>query len=68
VDSLFDRIALTIPQVKEMTGTSYGAAKNNVQKLVKYGILKELSYPANLSFLNRPKFFFATDLMELFEH
>jgi Fic family protein len=57
VDSLFERIAMTIPQVREMTGTSYTAAKKNVEKLVEYGILKELPYQ------HRP----ATELMDLFE-
>lgn len=61
VDSLFDRIAVTIPMVREMTGTSYTAAKNNVDKLVEYGILKEMG--ARL----RPRFFFATELVDIFE-
>lgn len=61
VDSLFERIAITIPIVQRMTGTSYTAASNNVNKLVEYGILKELS------FQRRPKFYFATELMEIFE-
>jgi Fic family protein len=61
VDNLFDRIAVTIPMVKELTGTSYTAAQNNVRKLVNYGILREAGGPL------RPKFFFATELMAIFE-
>ena len=62
VDSLFERIAITIPVVRDMTGTSYTAAQNNVAKLVEYGILKEAKGQV------RPKFFFATELLEIFEH
>ena len=62
VDSLFERIAITIPIVRDMTGTSYTAAQNNVRKLVEYGILKEAKGHI------RPKFFFATELLDIFEH
>lgn len=61
VDSLFEKIAITIPSVKEMTGTSYTAAKNNVEKLVEYGILKDLG------FRSRSKYYFAVELMQIFE-
>ncbi len=61
VDSLFERIAVTIPMVRDMTGTSYTAAQNNVRKLVDYGILREARGSV------RPKFYFATDLLEIFE-
>lgn len=61
VDSLFERIAITVPAVQQMTGTSYTAAMNNVRKLKEYGILEE--FP----FQRRPKFYFATELIKIFE-
>lgn len=61
VGSLFERIAVTVPQVQAMTGTSYTAAQNNVNKLVDYGILKVLNSR------QRPKFYFATELIDIFE-
>jgi len=62
VDSLFESIVTTVPIVRQMTGTSYTAALNNVKKLVKYDILK----PAYVS-THRPKYYFATELINLFE-
>ena len=61
IDSLFERIAITIPKVRDMTGTSYTAAQNNVNKLVDYGIVTARPWPI------RPKFYFATELVEIFE-
>jgi Fic family protein len=61
VDSLLDKLIVTVPQVRDMTNTSYTAAQHNVQKLIEYGILKEAEYSM------RPKFYFATELMEIFE-
>jgi Uncharacterized conserved protein len=61
IDMLFERIAVTVPQVRDATGTSYTAAQNNVDKLVEYGILKEIGVN------RRPKFYFATELMDIFE-
>lgn len=61
VDNLFERIAVTIPQVRVLTETSYTAAKNNVEKLVQYKILKKFKSPS------RPTFYFATELMKIFE-
>jgi Fic family protein len=61
VDSLFEKIATTVPDVRQMTGTSYTAAKNNVDKLVDYGILTDLGFSM------RPKYYFAVELMKIFE-
>ena len=61
IDTLFDRIAITIPQVQELTDTSYTAAQNNVHKLVSYGILSEYE------FSTRPKFYLANGIMNIFE-
>lgn len=61
VDTLFDRIAITVPQVKDLTSTSYTAALNNVNKLVSYGILSEYGFSM------RPKFYFAKEIMDIFE-
>jgi Fic family protein len=61
VDSMFEKLAITIPSVRDMTGTSYTAAQHNVRKLVEYGILQELDVGS------RPKFFFAGDLLRIFE-
>jgi Fic family protein len=61
IDSLFERIGITVPVVRDMTGTSYTAALNNLNKLVEYGILQEHKGP------QRPKFYFATELVKIFE-
>lgn len=61
VDMVFERIAVTVPQVRDKTGTSYTAAQNNVSKLIEYGILEDIGGD------RRPKFYFATELMRLFE-
>ena len=61
VDMLFERIAITVPQIRDATGISYTAAQNNLKRLVEYEIIKEMK-----SF-QRPKFYFATELMSLFE-
>ena len=61
VDSLFERITITVPLVRDMTQTSYTAAQNNVKKLVEYGILSEMGQ------YRHPRFFFATELIKIFE-
>lgn len=61
VDALFERPIVSVPAARKLTGTSYRAAKNNLEKLVSYKILKE-----NPSY-NRPKYYFASELVELFE-
>ncbi len=42
VDCLFDTPMLTIPQAQKLLGITYRSAANNVQKLVKAGILHEV--------------------------
>jgi cell filamentation protein, protein adenylyltransferase len=61
IDSLFERIGITVPMVRTMTGTSYTAAQNNLNKLVEYGIVKEHRGR------QRPKFYFAVELVDIFE-
>ena len=61
VDMLFERIVITIPMIRDETGISYTAAKNNVERLEEYGV------PAKSPSIARPKFFFATELMKIFE-
>jgi len=61
VDMLFERIAVTVPLIRDATGISYTAAQNNINRLVEYGIIKEVASQ------RRPKFYFATELMQIFE-
>lgn len=61
IDEIFDKLYVTVPLVKSLTGTSYTAAKNNIEKLVDHGILKQLDYPG------RMKFYVAMELMALFD-
>ena len=41
VDSLFDAPMLTIPQAQKLLGVTYRSASQNIQKLVKIGILHD---------------------------
>jgi Fic family protein len=61
IDYIFEKLFVTVPDIQALTGTSYTAAKNNVDKLIKLGILHEFFRAGRL------KFYFATDLMALFE-
>jgi Fic family protein len=61
VDALFERPLTTVPAVRELTGTSYRAAKNNLEKLVKCGILAQRDGEY------RPKFYLAPELISIFE-
>ncbi len=61
VDALFERPVISVPGARELTGTSYRAAKNNLAKLCQYKILTES--PGNF----RPKYYFAPELIEIFE-
>lgn len=61
IDTLFERLTVTVPLVRDMTGTSYTAAQNNINKLVEFGILTEHRRSA------RPKFYFSTELLDIFE-
>lgn len=60
VDSLFEKIAVSVPMVREMTETSDTAARNNIAKLIEYGILSDIGIPG------RPKFYFSRELMAIF--
>lgn len=61
IDMLFESIAITIPNIRDVTGISYTAAKNNLEKLLEYKIVDEFDGP------QRPKFYIATELVKLFE-
>ena len=61
IDALFERPVITVPGAKELTGTSYRAAKNNIEKLVQYGILSQ--GPPTV----RPRYYFADELIRLFD-
>lgn len=58
---LFETLYITVPMVREITGTSYTAAQHNVTKLVEYGILSPRSS------ISRPRYYFANELISLFE-
>jgi Fic family protein len=61
IDHVFESIVVTVPLIKQLTGTSYTAAQNNISKLVDYGILSESTSS------RRPKYYFATELLKIFE-
>ena len=61
IDHLFETLYVTTPIVQKLTGTSYTAAKNNIIKLTECGIIQKLDYTG------REKFYFAKELMALFE-
>jgi Fic family protein len=61
IDEIFDKLFVTVPAIKKLTGTSYTAAKNNIEKLIEHRILKELQYPG------RMKYYVADELMALFD-
>jgi Fic family protein len=61
VDALFERPVMSVPAARLLTGTSYRAAKNNLEKLVQYRILS-----ARLGEF-RPKYYLAPELIEIFE-
>lgn len=61
VDALFEQPITSVPLAQNLTGTSYRAAKNNLEKLVQYRILK-----LNPGY-TRPKYYFASDLVAIFE-
>jgi Fic family protein len=61
VDAVFARPITSVPAVRDITKTSYTAAKNNLEKLVQYKILKEGSG------LGRPRYYFASELIDIFE-
>jgi Fic family protein len=57
VDALFDIPAINIPFAAQHLGVTYHAAQNNIERLVKLGIISD-----NDSY-KRPKWFFATEIM-----
>lgn len=61
VDGLFETPIISVPAAQRMTGTSYTAAKNNINKLIKYGILSEGTMPV------RPRYYFANELVQIFD-
>jgi Fic family protein len=62
VNALFERPLTSVPDARKLTGTSYRAAKNNLEKLVQYKILIEGAHEF------RPKYYFAPELIRIFEH
>jgi Fic family protein len=61
VHALFERPIISVPDAQQLTQTSYRAAKNNLEKLVQYQILTE----GRGEF--RPKYYFASELISIFE-
>lgn len=61
VDGLFERPITTIPAAQKLTGLSYRAAQNNIERLVEYGILQKGPPWA------RPRYFMAGELLKTFE-
>lgn len=61
VERLFERPIITIPDAQKLTGISYKAAQNNIERLLEYGILK--AGPSHV----RPRYFIAQDLIKTFE-
>lgn len=59
VDYLFERPVITIPDAQEITGTTYNAAKKNVEKLIEYEILAEPGHAGG------PRTFFMTELLRV---
>jgi len=55
LDSLFDRPIVAVNDVQKMTGTTYAAANNLVSRLVKLGVLSEMTgYARNRRFRYAP--------------
>lgn len=61
IDKIFETLVVTTPIVQQLTGTSYTAAKNNIEKLVHCGILHQLDMES------RQKYFFSKELVDLFD-
>lgn len=59
IDALFDVPATTIPYAARDIGTSYNAAKNNINKLVELGIV------VNLPISDSTKWYFAEEIMSI---
>lgn len=55
LESLFDRPIVTVTNVQQMTGTTFAAANNLVSRLVKVGVLNEMTgYARNRRFRYAP--------------
>jgi Fic family protein len=55
LESLFDRPIVSVPDVQKMTGTTYAAANSLVSRLVKLGVLVEMTgYARNRRFRYAP--------------
>lgn len=55
LESLFDRPIVTVTNVQQMTGTTFAAANNLVSRLVKLGVLNEMTgYARNRRFRYAP--------------
>lgn len=61
IDNLFEQPVTTIPGTQRLTGLSYRAAQNNIERLVSYGVL--MPGPA----WRRPRYFVASELIQAFE-
>lgn len=59
VDLLFEAPAITIPKAAETLGIAYNAAKNNIDRLVGEGILRETTGAA------RPRLFIAPEILDV---
>lgn len=59
VDAIFETPYVTIPQTQKLLGVTYRAAQQNVEKLVKAGILRDLELP------RRPRFFAASEVFDI---
>lgn len=59
IDLVFDRLAISIPQAARRLDVTYSGAKQNIEKLVEFGVLRELGLPV------RPKLFICQRLFSL---
>jgi Fic family protein len=61
VDALFDVPMLTIPRARDVLGITHRAATLNVEKLVDFGLLREIRHGG------RPRLFVAREVMQVVE-
>jgi len=59
VDALFDVPMLTIPRARDVLGITHRAATLNVEKLVDFGLLREIRHGG------RPRLFVAREVMRV---
>lgn len=60
-DLVFERPYISIPKAQEILNVTYASARNNIEKLVDAGILRELPHPT------RPKFFMAHEIVGILD-